>query len=120
LLDAFECRTLKASMIREDTVFAGMPFHPPRSVFNATPERHMPGNGRPAFEAFVVDGDGKDAFWTKIGAAWPHEDGKGFNVQLVALPANGRIALRVPKEREASSQESQEREPRPARPRKGE
>lgn len=55
---------------------------------------------RPAFDAFVVDGDGKDAFWTKIGAAWPHQDGNGYNVQLVSLPVNGRLALRVPKERE--------------------
>ncbi|AXK79677.1 hypothetical protein DW352_03575 [Pseudolabrys taiwanensis] len=60
----------------------------------------MAKNPRPAFDAFVVDGDGEDAFWTKIGAAWPHEDGKGYNVQLTALPVNGRIALRVPKERE--------------------
>ena len=55
---------------------------------------------RPAFDAFVVDGDGKEAFWTKIGAAWPHEDGKGFNLQLNAMPFTGRIALREPKERE--------------------
>lgn len=62
----------------------------------------MPKNPKPAFDAFVVDGDGDDAFWTKIGAAWPHDDKKGFNVQLTALPVNGRIALRVPKERETA------------------
>ncbi len=55
---------------------------------------------RPAYEAFVVEGEGKDAFWTKIGAAWPHEDGKGFNLQLSAMPVTGRVALRVPKPRE--------------------
>lgn len=60
----------------------------------------MPKSPKPAFDAFVIDGDGDDAFWTKIGAAWPHDDKKGFNVQLTALPVNGRIALRVPKERE--------------------
>lgn len=65
---------------------------------------------KPAFDAFVVDGDGDDAFWTKIGAAWPHEDGKGYNVQLNALPVNGRIALRVPKEREPA--EGKGREPK--------
>lgn len=55
-------------------------------------------SNRPAFDAYVVDGDGKDAFWTKIGAAWPHDDKKGFNVQLTAMPFSGRIALRVPKD----------------------
>ncbi len=72
-------------------------------------------NGRPSFDAFVVDGEGKDAFWTKIGAAWPHEDGKGFNLQLVALPLNGRVALRAPKERDAAAQPSLELDTRPAR-----
>jgi hypothetical protein len=39
--------------------------------------------------------DGKEAFWTRIGSAWPHKDGKGFNLQLSALPASGgRIVLR--------------------------
>jgi hypothetical protein len=38
--------------------------------------------------------DGK-AFWTRIGSAWPHGDGKGFTVQIDALPLNGRISLRV-------------------------
>lgn len=54
---------------------------------------------RPAFDAYVVDGDGKEAFWSKIGAAWPHEDGKGYNIQLTAIPVNGRIALRLPREK---------------------
>ncbi len=55
---------------------------------------------RPAYDAFVVDGDGKEAFWTKVGAAWPHDDGQGFNVQLSAMPLTGRVVSRVPKPRE--------------------
>jgi hypothetical protein len=40
--------------------------------------------------------DGKDkGFWTRIGAAWQHKDGKGFNVQLDVVPLDGRIQLRV-------------------------
>lgn len=65
---------------------------------------------RPAFDAYVVDGDGKEAFWSKIGAAWPHEDGKGYNLQLTAIPVNGRIALRVPLEKKEP-----EEKPRAAR-----
>ena len=34
------------------------------------------------------------AIWTKIGAAWPHQDGSGFNLQLNAVPLTGSIVLR--------------------------
>ncbi|MDF0523384.1 hypothetical protein P0R31_40135 [Bradyrhizobium yuanmingense] len=50
-----------------------------------------------AARVYVVDGEGDKAFWTKIGAAWPHEDGKSFNIQLSCLPFNGRLVLRDPK-----------------------
>ena len=54
----------------------------------------------PALVAFHVreakDGKGK-GFWTRIGAAWPNEDGEGFNVQFDMVPLNGRIVLRTPK-----------------------
>lgn len=46
---------------------------------------------------YVVEGEGDDAFWTKIGAAWQHQDGKGFNIQLSCLPLNGRLVIREPK-----------------------
>lgn len=45
----------------------------------------------------VVDGEGDNAFWTKIGAAWEHKDGKGFNILLTAMPLNGRLVIRQPK-----------------------
>ncbi len=32
---------------------------------------------KPTHEAFVVTGEGESAFWTKLGAVWPHDDGKG-------------------------------------------
>jgi hypothetical protein len=38
---------------------------------------------KPAYEAFVVDDTGKALQWTKVGAAWNHEDGKGINLSLV-------------------------------------
>ena len=43
-------------------------------------------------EAFTVrkytnsDGEEKSA-WTRIGVAFPHKNGEGFNVQLDAIPA---------------------------------
>jgi hypothetical protein len=43
--------------------------------------------------------DGKDkGFWTRIGVAWQHKDGKGFNIQLDVVPLDGRIQVRVSNE----------------------
>ena len=40
--------------------------------------------------------EGKDkGYFTRIGAAWPHKDGKGFNIQLDAVPLDGKITLRI-------------------------
>ena len=40
----------------------------------------------------------KEAIWTTIGAAWAHQDGKGFNVKLDYLPLNGaEIVIREPR-----------------------
>ena len=49
------------------------------------------------YSVYVVEGEGDKAYWNKIGAAWPHEDGKGFNIQLSCLPLNGRLVVREPK-----------------------
>jgi len=48
----------------------------------------------------VRDREGQKAFFTRIGAAWPNADGKGFNIQLDAVPLDGRITLRIPEEKE--------------------
>jgi hypothetical protein len=48
----------------------------------------------------VRDREGGKGFWTRIGSAWAHSDGKGFNVQLEGLvPLDGRITLRVASEK---------------------
>lgn len=38
----------------------------------------------------------KRGIWTKVGAAWPNKDGKGFSVQLDVLQIDGRLMLREP------------------------
>jgi hypothetical protein len=43
----------------------------------------------------VRDRDGQKGIWTRIGSVWPHADGNGFNIQLDAVPLDGRITLRV-------------------------
>jgi hypothetical protein len=56
-----------------------------------------PEKKRPTHAVYVVDGEGDTAFWTKIGGAWPHEDGEGFNLVLTAFPLHGRLVVRKPK-----------------------
>ena len=56
---------------------------------------------RPTHIAYHVrDGkNGDRAFFTRIGVAWPHKDGQGFNIQLEVAPLDGRISLRVASEK---------------------
>src|SRR6266704_2215400 len=42
----------------------------------------------------------KRGVWTKVDAAWPNKDGKGFNIVLDVIPLDGRLILREPMERE--------------------
>ncbi len=35
---------------------------------------------KPTHRLFNVTGDGDQAFWREIGAAWEHQDGKGFSI----------------------------------------
>ena len=50
----------------------------------------------PAFQAYHVTNKGDNSFWTKVGAAWPHRDGKGLSLQLSVIPISGQIVLRQP------------------------
>jgi hypothetical protein len=50
----------------------------------------------PAFQAWHVTNKGENSFWTKVGAAWHHRDGKGLSLQLSVIPMNGQIVLRQP------------------------
>ncbi len=50
----------------------------------------------PSHTAYQVREISKDkSNWTRIGSAWPNRDGQGFNIQLDAVPLDGRITLRV-------------------------
>ena len=53
---------------------------------------------RPTHRVYAVtDREGADkAFWTNIGAAWPHRDGRGYRVELSCIPpAKARIVIRM-------------------------
>ncbi|MFZ1104557.1 MAG: hypothetical protein WAN86_17190 [Hyphomicrobiaceae bacterium] len=56
-------------------------------------------SNKPTLYAYAVKDRGRNrtSIWTKIGAAWPHEKGNGFTIELDALPIDGRIVLTEPK-----------------------
>ena len=55
----------------------------------------------PSHVAYQVrNREGQKAIWTRVGIAWPHSDGAGFNIQLDAVPIDGKITLRIPAEKD--------------------
>ncbi len=57
---------------------------------------------RPSFIAYsVTNRKDKDANWRQIGAAFPHNDGNGFDILLDVTPLSGRITLRPRKQQQA-------------------
>jgi hypothetical protein len=73
----------------------------------------MANSQRPAFQAYtVVQRENQDDFFIAIGAAFPHRDESGYNIILQALPLDGKIVLRAPKERDDDSLRSSNSERR--------
>jgi hypothetical protein len=59
-------------------------------------------NKKPTLIAYSISKrEGQKAYWTRIGAAWPHGNGTGLSIQLDALPIGDRIVLREPAEDDA-------------------
>ena len=58
---------------------------------------------KPTHTAYQVrefeSGGEKRSSWTRIGTAWAHDDGQGFNIRLHATPIDGNIVLRTAKEK---------------------
>ena len=60
----------------------------------------------PSYRAYtVIKREGQDDFLLPIGAAFPHQDGDGYNIVLQALPIDGRVVLRAPKDDDAQRAE---------------
>ena len=56
----------------------------------------LPTQGRkPTHRLYRVLGDGDQAIWTPIGAAWPNKDGMGFSISCDAIPLQGRLMMRA-------------------------
>lgn len=75
-------------------------------------------SGLPSHKVFVVENreegepitEENKPFWTRVGAAWPHKDGKGLNIQLAeGLAVSGRIVLREFTAEDAKKEEEQKK-----------
>ena len=62
----------------------------------------------PTHIIWQVIGDNENARWYRIGAAWPHKDGKGFGTAIRAWPTTGRIVIREATEKRQSADEAVE------------
>ena len=62
-------------------------------------------NSRPSHRIYSVTKDGDEkARWTEHGAAWPHKDGKGFQLKFNACPIGDcEIVLREAKPKDQAS-----------------
>jgi hypothetical protein len=69
---------------------AAAPTAPNGTRFDAYSVREYDANG------------GKKSDWTRVGVAFPHNDGKGFNVLLLALPLDGKMVLRLHEEKDGA------------------
>lgn len=67
------------------------------STKKETPKTRTP--KAPDFIAWhVMSRPDEKAFWTRIGAAWLHDDGNGMLLNLELAPTSGgRVVLRAPK-----------------------
>lgn len=56
----------------------------------------------PTHDVFHVRGEGKSAYWNRIGAAWLHDDQGGLSVTLDYIPLGDRqIVIRTRKQEAA-------------------
>jgi hypothetical protein len=63
-------------------------------------------NAKPAYlNVLIVEefstAAGKNArSWTKVGVAFPHSEGPGFNIELKAFPRDGKLVVLPPQSEE--------------------
>jgi hypothetical protein len=89
--DSFSCRKAPISGCRK-------PKRRRQTVPDQTTNETGSKSSKPPYLAYaVIDrGDDKKSKWREIGVAFPHKDGKGFDILYDVQPLNGRITLRVP------------------------
>jgi hypothetical protein len=66
-------------------------------------------NARARLDAFAVSEGGERDYWTRIGCAFENKDSEGYTVLLDALPVNGKIVLRAPRDPDERRDQRRER-----------
>ena len=67
---------------------------------------------QPTHRAYsVIKREGQDDFWLNVGLAFPHKDGKGFNIMLQAFPLDGKIVCREVADDDGAGEGSKEPAP---------
>lgn len=66
-------------------------------------EEKAPQNDEPSKPSHIAyqvrEGSEGKSFFNRVGSAFVHGDGKGFNLILDSVPTDGRVTLRTPQER---------------------
>lgn len=57
---------------------------------------------RPTHTIYKVTGEGEASKFIKVGVAFPHKDGQGLALIFDGIPVEGRIAVRINRERPKS------------------
>jgi hypothetical protein len=68
------------------------------------PKTTHAGAPKPRFDVLVADNyqnaAGEDQVtWIRVGVAFPHADGDGFQIELKALPVQGKLVMRLHKQK---------------------
>lgn len=50
-------------------------------------------------DTYIFNGEER-VNWIRVGVAFPHEDGEGFNIELKALPIGGKLVVQLHKAKE--------------------
>lgn len=55
-------------------------------------ENKKPTHGVYSIRVYQIGGEQRSE-WTKLGIAWAHRDGKGFNLKLTYVPLDGELTI---------------------------
>ncbi|WP_088343685.1 MULTISPECIES: hypothetical protein [Rhodomicrobium] len=70
-------------------------------------------SSKPSHIAYSVrEGKEGKSYFNRVGSAFEHGDGKGFNIKLDAMPVNGQVVLRTPQERLEEKRKGEDRRDR--------
>ena len=65
------------------------------------PKQNTPAPDKPRYDVLIADEyerEGQSQVnWIRVGVAFPHEDGEGFQITLKTIPITGKLVARLHK-----------------------